>query len=96
MKIDGETISYGPKSIYFPAESPFVIRHHHNWRHRAFTAMDRMDPEHLFFTCPMSLSEEAVKSIRALLPSVIQRVMRIAGPSASEKAYCLNLDWFEY
>jgi uncharacterized protein (TIGR02147 family) len=92
---NADQVTYGPKSIYLPAESPFVVRHHQNWRQRAFPTMDQREPEHLFFTCPMSLSTEAVQEIRKLLPTLVEQALKICGPSESEVAYCLNIDWFE-
>jgi len=45
-------ITYGPASTHVGKESPFVSKHHQNWK--------------------------------------------VAGPSPSEIAACLNIDWFEY
>lgn len=58
--------------------------------------MDRRRDEDIFFTSPMSLSKAASEEVRKLLPTVIQAVMKITGPSPSETAACLNIDWFEY
>lgn len=89
-------LSYGPAHTHLELESPFLPRHHQNWRLKAFESMSRVRDEDLFFTSPMSLSVEAAAEIRKLLPSVIEKVFKIVGPSPSEKAYCLNIDWFEY
>lgn len=93
---EGDRIVYGPAFTHLEAESPFVSRHHQNWRNKAFEHMIAWEPKNLFYTSPMSLSESAAAEVRALLPTVIEKVQKIAGPSASEKVYCLNLDWFEY
>ena len=58
--------------------------------------MDQMNEDHLFYTSPMSLSVEAAQHIRRMLPTLLEEVSRIVGPSASETVYCLNIDWFEY
>jgi uncharacterized protein (TIGR02147 family) len=92
---DGQ-ITYGPASTHVDKESPFVNKHHQNWRFQALQQMERKRDEDLFFTSPMSLSRAAAKEIRTLLPNVVQNVMKISGPSPSETVACLNIDWFEF
>ncbi len=92
---DGK-ITYGPASTHVDRESPFVNKHHQNWRFQAIQHMERQRNEDIFFTSPMSLSREAYEEIRKLLPTLIQNVMKISGPSPSELVACLNIDWFEY
>lgn len=89
-------LTFGPAHTHLESDSPLVVRHHQNWRVRAFTYMDVTNESNLFYTCPMSLSAEAAEQIRRLLPSFIEQVLKIAGPSPSEKVYCWNMDWFEY
>jgi uncharacterized protein (TIGR02147 family) len=95
-RIEKNGIAYGSQRSHLDADSPFVVKHHHNWRNRAMHFMDQGDPAHLFFSSPMSLSEETAEEIRRLLPKFIEQVMAKVGPSKSEKVYCLNIDWFEY
>ncbi|MGZ6441770.1 MAG: TIGR02147 family protein [Pseudobdellovibrionaceae bacterium] len=89
-------LTYGPASIHVDKESPFVNKHHQNWRFQALQNMERKREEDIFFTSPMSLSVEAAEEVRKLIPNFIQTVMKLVGPSASEKVMCLNLDWFQY
>lgn len=89
-------LSYGPASIHVDRESPFVNTHHRNWRLQAVQRMEARKDSDIFFTSPMSLSKEAAREIQKLLPTVIQNVMQISGPSPSELTACLNIDWFEY
>jgi uncharacterized protein (TIGR02147 family) len=89
-------ITYGPASIHIDKESPFVNKHHQNWRIKSIQQMDLKKENDLFFTGPMSLSQEAFDEILKLLPTVIQAVMKISGPSTSEVVACLNIDWFRY
>lgn len=58
--------------------------------------MELKKDKDIFFTSPMSLSKEAAAEIKNMIPSIIQNVMKIAGPSESETTYCLNIDWFEF
>ncbi len=89
-------ITYGPGSTHVDQDSPFVNKHHQNWRFQAIQKMENQNDKNLFFTSPMSLSDEAAEQIRKILPTVIQNIMKISAPSASERTACLNIDWFEY
>lgn len=89
-------LTYGPAHTHVASNSPFVSRHHQNWRLRGFSFMDNHNESNLFYTRPMSLGIEAVEQIRKVLPKFIEEVAAIAGPSPSEKVYCWNMDWFEY
>lgn len=95
-KEDSGHITYGPAGIHIDKESPFVNKHHQNWRFQAINNMERKRENDIFFTAPMSLSFRAYEEIRKLIPTVIQQVMKISGPSDSETAMCLNIDWFGY
>jgi uncharacterized protein (TIGR02147 family) len=89
-------VTYGPASTHVDKESPFVNKHHQNWRFQAISHMERKLDRDVFFTSPMSLSREAAEEVRKLLPRFIQGIMKISGPSASELTACLNIDWFEF
>lgn len=89
-------MTYGPASTHVDKDSPFVNKHHQNWRFQAIQHMERRRDEDIFFTSPMSLSKHAAEEIRKLLPNFIQSIMKISGPSPSEVVACLNIDWFEY
>ncbi len=89
-------LTYRQAHTHLDSDSPFVIKHHQNWRLKGFSVMDQFDQNHLFYTCPMSLSEKVAEEVRRLLPQVIEDILKKTNPSPSEKVYCLNLDWFEY
>lgn len=93
---DGGVVTYGPASTHVDRSSPFVNKHHQNWRFQSLRLMERGSDDDVFFTSPMSLSREAFAEIRKRLPDIIQEIMKVAGPSASETTACLNIDWFEF
>ena len=92
---DGK-ITYGPSLTHLAADSPLVDRHHQNWRLRGFEQMSHKREDDLFYTCPMSLSEKDAVKIRAMLPTLVEQILKIVKPSPSEKVYCINIDWFEW
>lgn len=86
----------GARSLYLTSDSPLVIKHHNNWRIKGMQKMDNRDESEMFFTSPMSLSENAATQLRKKLVDVIQEVRKIAGDSDAETVRCLNIDWFKY
>jgi uncharacterized protein (TIGR02147 family) len=95
-KEENSQFTYATASTHVDHDSPFVNKHHQNWRFQAIQKMESRKAEDLFFTSPMSLSRQAASEIRILLPTVVQAVMKISGPSTSETTSCLNIDWFSY
>ncbi len=95
-KFDNNRLTYGPAYTHIASDSPYVIKHHQNWRLRGMQAMDITDDKNLYYTCPMSLSKQTAEEIRAMLVSFIQEAWKKIGPSASEEVYCFNIDWFKY
>lgn len=95
-KKENNQITYGPQKTHVGASSPFVNKHHQNWRHQGIYTMDFGRESDLFYTSPMAISQEVAEQIRIMLPSFIEQVMGLANPSESETVRCLNIDWFEY
>jgi uncharacterized protein (TIGR02147 family) len=86
----------GPAITYSSASSLLTIKHHQNWRLHGFNKMIYQDEKNVFFTSPMTLSNELADEIRARIPEFIQGIAKQIGPSKSEVVRCLNIDWFEY
>lgn len=89
-------LTYGPQRTHIGHDSPFVNKHHQNWRIKAFHAMEKKTDKNLHFTQPMAMSVEAAEKIRVLLPEFIESILNISTPSESEVVRCLNIDWFDY
>lgn len=89
-------LSYGLYRTHIGKDSPFVVKHHQNWRLKGFHSMELRREEDLFFTQPMALSRDAAEQIRLKLPGMIEEICGISGPSDSEVVRCINIDWFEY
>ena len=50
--------SIGEVHVHVPNESPFVVKHHLNWRMKAIQKMDIREANELFFTSPLSQSKK--------------------------------------
>ncbi len=94
--IKDKKLTFGPFRTHIEKDSPFVVKHHQNWRIQGFRSMEMRRDEDLFYTQPMALSLEAAEKIRLMLPGIIEEIGIISGPSNSEVVRCLNIDWFEY
>ena len=87
--------SMGEAHIHVPNESPFVVKHHLNWRMKAVQKMDTREANELFFTSPMSISSDDFSKIRERLNKLIKEAVDIAKDSKSQEVVCLNIDFFK-
>jgi uncharacterized protein (TIGR02147 family) len=87
---------YRAGHTHLTADHPMILRHHQNWRQRAIQRMDHYTDEHMHYTCPMSVSKEGAKIIKARLIEEIKNLNKSLSSDHPEVAYCLNIDFFEY
>lgn len=91
---DGK-LDIGPQVTHVGHDSPFVFRHHTNWRLKSLQVMEKATESDLYYTGPMALSQEAADKIRKLLIELVERATKTAAPSKSEVLRCLTIDWFK-
>lgn len=84
----------GKAVVYVPNNSPFVVKHHINWRMKAVQKMDNRESSELFYSAPMSIARKDFETIRELMAKSIQRSLEICKDSAAEEVVCLNIDFF--
>ncbi len=84
----------GPQITHTGHDSPFVNRHHTNWRIQGLRAMEKNRDTNLFYTGPMALSNNVAKEIHHTLVDLIQSSTKKVASSDSETLRCLNIDWF--
>lgn len=89
-------LDLGPQVTHVGHDSPFVNRHHSNWRLKGLQSMERTNDEQLFYTGPMALSARAANAIRKEVIQLIEKATKTAAESKSEVLACLNIDWFRY
>ncbi|MGE3757717.1 MAG: TIGR02147 family protein [Pseudobdellovibrionaceae bacterium] len=87
--------SIGDTHVHVPNESPFVGKHHTNWRIKAIQKMDTREPNELFFTGPMSIAKKDFEVLRENLNKLIEGVVETAQTSKAEDVFCLNIDLFK-
>lgn len=93
-KFENEKYHLGDQHIHIPANSPFVVRHHTNWRLRAINSFEHTLPEEMNFTAPMSIAKKDFLIIREKIVKLIQDTIEIAKASEAEELATLNIDFF--
>ncbi|MFZ4404982.1 MAG: TIGR02147 family protein [Pseudobdellovibrionaceae bacterium] len=93
---DGKKIKMGSVGTHTGDSSLLTKVHHSNWRIKSIECMDKKDPQSLFFSAPLVLSESAAIKIRQEIFDKIQDIIKQVVPSDSETVRCLNIDWFEF
>lgn len=84
----------GTQHTHVESGSPFLARHHHNWRVKALERTDHITNEELQFTGPVSISREDFQEVRELLIEVISKSLAKVKKSEPTEVACLLIDWF--
>lgn len=84
----------GPQSTHLAATSPFVTKHHTNWRVQALQRAQDLTTEELMMSAPMSLSREDFDRLREKMVGFVKEVFAEVKESKSEDVACFNLDFF--
>jgi len=88
-------LSVGKKSTYLAPTSPFIQKHHENWRHVSFSQMTQKRHDDFYFTAPMSISEKDFQEFRKRLTLLIGDLYKVVGETKPEQLACINLDFFK-
>lgn len=91
---EGGRFYLGPQITHLEKKSPFVSRHHHNWRLQSMQRAEVLSDDELMFTSPLTLSEKDFQHIREELVELIKKVSSVVRASPEERMACLNIDWF--
>lgn len=87
-------IQLGSQHVHIPANSPYIIRHHTNWRLKAVNSLENTSEAELNFTAPMSISKKDFSMIREKIVKLIQETVEIAKASEAEDLATLTIDFF--
>jgi uncharacterized protein (TIGR02147 family) len=84
----------GPSKTHIGSDSPFVSRHHSNWRLLAMQKHPRLLENELAFTSPLTISRKDFKLVKNRILELIQELGKIIDKTDPEQLACLNIDWF--
>lgn len=85
----------GPSRTHLEADSPYIKTRQISWRVKGFEKMDNKNPEQLFLTAPMSVSQEQYEKLRASISELVSELSKNVVKEKPEKLICLNVDLFE-
>jgi Domain of unknown function (DUF4423) len=74
--------------------SPYLPRHHSNWRVRAIQRSEDLLESELMYTAPVSLSKKDFENLREEMAIFIKKFLDRVHASEAEEIACLNLDFF--
>jgi hypothetical protein len=93
-KEENGKIQVGTQHTHVEKGSPFVSRHHHNWRVQALQKTESLSDKELQFTGPVSISQEEFAVVREVLVGAINKSLERVKASEPTDVACLLIDWF--
>lgn len=84
----------GVQSTFVEQGSPYLTKHHSNWRIKAIQKIENLSEQELMFTAPVSISKKDFSRIREKMAHFIKEISEIVKDSEAEEIAHLNLDWF--
>jgi uncharacterized protein (TIGR02147 family) len=93
--ITKDGIVVGKQTTFIHRGSPFVFKHHGNWRRRALESAEAGNEENLFYTSPVSMSQKDFQKFSLRLTELIKEFSSVVRDSPSEIVACMNMDFFK-
>ncbi|MFZ3228710.1 MAG: TIGR02147 family protein [Pseudobdellovibrio sp.] len=84
----------GTTSTHLEKKSPFVVKHHTNWRLKAIEAAENLSDEELIYSANFSISKKDFTKLREEMVQVIQKFLEVVKDSPAEEIAQFNLDFF--
>ena len=84
----------GAQSTFVEKGSPFLMKHHSNWRLKALQSVDHLSNEELMFTGVMSISHDDFHRFREQTAEFIKNFSQTVKDSPAEEIACFNIDLF--
>jgi uncharacterized protein (TIGR02147 family) len=92
VKQNGARFEIGSQYTHLGKGSPFLNRHHLNWRVKALQKIDHTTDEELIYTAPFSISEKDFAVLREQLVGVIQQFLKTVKSSEGETVALFTMD----
>lgn len=84
----------GTTRIHLSKESPFISKHHTNWRMEAIKALDKSNEDNMHYSSVLTLSKKDYFKIKDILLNSIESVEKVLLPSKDEELVVINIDLF--
>lgn len=86
--------SMGVQSTFVERGSPYLLKHHSNWRIKAIQKSESMTDRELMYSGQFSLSRDDFDKLREELTDFLKRANQTVKDSKAEDVASLNIDWF--
>jgi uncharacterized protein (TIGR02147 family) len=84
----------GTQSTMVGQGSPYLIKHHTNWRVKAIQRAENLQDEEMMYSGQFSLSRRDFEGLRETFAQLLKSTNEVVMKSPAEEVACLNLDWF--
>lgn len=91
---DGGRFWSTDKGVHLDSESPWISRHHANWRHKTAERMSRDQLEGLHYSSAISCSASDLPRIKDVLIEALQKVRKIVSKSGDETVAHYAIDFY--
>ena len=95
LELSNGDLKIGQSQTHLGADSPFISKHHMNWRLLAMQKIGSNKGDNLHYSSVVSLSFEDAIKIKEGLVSAIQDAKKIIRTSKEETLQCFTLDFFK-
>jgi uncharacterized protein (TIGR02147 family) len=85
----------GPRHLHLPENSPYIGKHHSNWRQRALLSLDLPQKNDLHYSVVVTLSQQDAVKLRESMMDLIKSNMEIVSDSKEECAFGFSMDYFQ-
>ena len=82
------------QSTFVEKDSPYLLKHHSNWRIKAIQKSESLSDRELMYSGQFSLSREDFTVLREKLTALLNEFNKIVRASKAEEIASLNVDWF--
>ena len=94
VKENGE-MEAAPSLTHLGADSPFVWKHHANWRLKAMERHFDLHEEELIYSAPLTISQQDMGRFRERIVQLIAELKSTVEKTEPDIVACLNIDWFK-
>lgn len=91
----GGRYQIGPRHLHLASNSPYINKHHANWRSRALHSMDVPQANDLHYSVVVTLSKDDIVKLKSNIVDLIQENMKVIKDSKEETTLAIGIDFFQ-
>ena len=94
LRQHGNHFQQGEVRLHLGTDSPFVNKHHTNWRIKAIQSLDNKNDTDMHYSGVITCSHQDIEKIREVMLSAIQEIKALIRESQDETLFVYSLDLF--